>query len=74
MGLDPTTFCMASARVCSHPFAAVRSIRHVCRVFVRASERHRTRTNAQPCHSCHASLGTETLPSQTHSRGATWTL
>src|SRR5262249_36986765 len=27
-----------------------------CSVFVRVSERKRTRANAEPCHSCHASL------------------
>jgi hypothetical protein len=29
----------------------------VCSLFVRASERDRTRANAQPCHSCHGSSG-----------------
>src|SRR5713226_5383309 len=31
-----------------------------CTVFARASERTRTRANAEPCHSCHASGGTGT--------------
>jgi glycosyltransferase involved in cell wall biosynthesis len=33
----------------------------------RASERDRTRANAEPCHSCHASSGNKTLPSQVQS-------
>jgi hypothetical protein len=59
MGLEPTTFCMARAsdvRARSRPFAPVRSNLKplVCRAFARASEHHRTRANAEPCHSCHA--------------------
>jgi hypothetical protein len=34
-----------------------------------ASERERTRANAEPCHSCYASVGTETLLSQVHMGG-----
>jgi hypothetical protein len=40
---------------CSDLFARVRSKPLVCRTLVRASERERTRTSAQPCHSCHGS-------------------
>jgi hypothetical protein len=56
MGLEPTTFCMASASGRSRPFAPVRSNWPFAAVSVGASERERTRANAQPCHSCHASL------------------
>jgi hypothetical protein len=53
MGLEPTTFCMANASDRSHPFAP-RSLKPtVCRGFQPASERDRTRANAEPCHSCH---------------------
>ena len=43
---------------CERPFAPVRarSLKPpVCRVSVHASERERTRANAEPCHSCHGS-------------------
>ncbi len=41
---------------CERPFAPVRarSLKQLfCRVRVQASERERTRANAEPCHSCH---------------------
>ena len=56
-GLEPSTFCMAKSPRCSRPFAQVRSNRLACSMFVSASERERTRTNAEPCHSCHALVG-----------------
>jgi hypothetical protein len=52
-GLEPSTFCMASARKRSRPFAPVRSNWPFAAVSVEASERTRTRANAEPCHSCH---------------------
>jgi zinc-ribbon domain len=53
MGLEPTTFCMANASSRSRPFAPVRSNVLFAGFSVRASEPERTRTNAEPCHSCH---------------------
>jgi cytochrome c553 len=56
MGLEPTTFCMASEPA----FASVRSCslkRPARRASVQASERERTRANAEPCHSCHGVEG-----------------
>jgi hypothetical protein len=53
MGLEPTTFCMGVRAM----FAAVRpgKVKPLsCSVFIRASERGRTRANVEPCHSCHA--------------------
>jgi hypothetical protein len=47
------------------PFASVRSIRRVSRLFTRASERQRTRANAEPRHSCHASSESGTPLSRT---------
>ena len=52
-GLEPTASCMASARSRSLPFAPVRSNRLLAALLVEASERMRTRANAEPCHSCH---------------------
>jgi hypothetical protein len=63
-GLEPSTFCMASASYRSLPFAVVRSTGLSAGVAVQASEHDRTRANAEPCHSCHASFGIETLLSQ----------
>ena len=58
-GLEPSTFCMASASNRSRPFAPVRSNRLFAGLPVEASERNRTRANAEPCHSCHGISGTE---------------
>jgi hypothetical protein len=55
MGLEPTTFCMANASDRSHPFAPVRSNELFAGLSVQASERERTRANAEPCHPCHGS-------------------
>jgi hypothetical protein len=52
-GLEPSTFCMASAGDRSRPFAPVRSNAPVAGLPVQANERKRTRANAEPCHSCH---------------------
>jgi hypothetical protein len=41
-GLEPSTFCMASERTHSRPFAAVRSTSLFAGDFVGAIERHRT--------------------------------
>jgi hypothetical protein len=59
MGLEPTTFCMASASDLSLPFAPVRSNRRFAEVFAQASERNRTRANAEPCLPCHGSQNAE---------------
>ena len=68
LGLEPTT----SAWQVHAMFGPVRGRSlnpRVCRLFAQASERERIRANAQPCHSCHALSGTETLPSQVQNRG-----
>jgi hypothetical protein len=57
MGLEPTTFCMANASARSRPFAPVRSNDLFAGLSVQASERERTRANAEPCHSCHGDSG-----------------
>jgi hypothetical protein len=65
MGLEPTTFCMASASDRSRPFAPVRSNWPFAAVSVGASERKRTRANVEPCHSCHGTqsrLGCQPWP------------
>jgi hypothetical protein len=56
-GLEPSTFCMGSASDRSHPFAPVRSNGLLAAVSIGASERKRTRANAEPCHSCHVKPG-----------------
>ena len=40
-------------------------------VFVRSSEQQRTRANAEPCHSCHVSLGDDAPLSQVDREGHT---
>ncbi len=68
MGLEPTTFCMANARDRSRPFAPVRSNRLFARILVLASERERTRANAEPCHPCHSVWRTGIVPSSARCR------
>jgi hypothetical protein len=53
MGLEPTTFCMANARDRSHAFASVRSNPLFAATSGRASERQRTRPNAECSHCSH---------------------
>jgi hypothetical protein len=53
MGLEPTTFCMAKAGARSRPFAPVRSNRLFAASSGRASERQRTRANAECSHCSH---------------------
>jgi len=72
-GLEPSTFCMASARGRTRPFAPVRSNGLFAGVLVQASEPERTRANVEPCHSCHGtqsvsavSLGRFVARSQRH--------
>jgi hypothetical protein len=61
MGLEPTTFCMASASDLSLPFAPVRSNRRFAEVFAQASERNRTRAtrraSLQPARAFHGRAG-----------------
>src|SRR5438045_2984167 len=51
MGLEPTTFCMARAS-CGCAGSGAFFKRLTRRLWVRISERTRTRANAEPCHPC----------------------
>jgi hypothetical protein len=53
MGLERTTFCMANASSRSLLFAPVPSKALLAAASIQASERERTRANAEPCHPCH---------------------
>ncbi len=53
MGLEPTTFCMAKAGDRSRPFACVRRNLPFAAASARASERHRSRANAECSHCSH---------------------
>jgi hypothetical protein len=53
MGLEPTTFCMASAGDGSRPFAPLRSHSPFAGISCQVGERARTRANAERCHCCH---------------------
>jgi hypothetical protein len=53
MGLEPTTFCMASASDRSQPFAPLRLHRPFAGSSCSVRERALTRANAECCHCCH---------------------
>jgi hypothetical protein len=72
MGLERTTFCMANASSRSLLFAPVPSKALLAAASIQASERERTRANAEPCHPCHGAGRAEPPESANLGRTSRW--